>query len=543
MAHLGCDTASQTATTNATVFDHAQMLLSQCSSTIRSQVSNHSRLTPESAAQEVLNVVGDQAEQEAHQASEEVDGSCITPESNTAMTMDTMDEAAPASPSDVAEAVVAMPDGGSWIMPESPAPEENAAESNTAKTMDTMDEAAPAAPSDGAEAELASTHDDFFVEASYMSPTSADGIASVDEATCQQSDARASLLDRAQVFWSQSVSTVRSSVSVHNQAGQDPSVNSEPSTPISTTEVADSVAGTVEEEASQESGTPTEAASAVDTMLTEAMDEAGTAVGSEAEALADEQFLVEASDISLTSENDSVSPDHASVTEATPQQVDANASLADRAQVLWSTSLSAVRSQASVLTQYSEDSMSSTVNARVDAEASASPKEVLSADLMGDQMVEMGASPGCTSLQTLQSWLELEASAVSDKAEETSSLAPLTAIGFDKEDAAATRARDSAAQTVESAASATARVEAAEVAREPVHSVSTDEIMHGSQVHSMSTDEVMQPPAAATPEMDTEQTHVDATRLDHAQVFLSLAVSALRVQVSALSRANSAVIA
>merc|ERR1712106_632457 len=179
-----------------------------------------------------------------------------------------------------------------------------------------------------------------------------------------------------------------------------------------------------------------------------------------------------------------ISADDASVAEATCQQVDDHASLVDRAQVFLSQSLSAVRSKVPDLTRYQKDPTANSSGASLDADVSPSEEArteaTASTDEMSDKMPEVGTP---SSLRTLESDVELQVCAGSDEEPPMDgTIAP------------------------------------------PVASPTSNAATH----------------SVPTPTSDSEETLVNATHLDHVQVFTSLAMAALRSQVSALTRPNSA---
>lgn len=334
---------------------------------------------------------------------------------------------------------------------------------------------------------MATVDDISFAEASSSLLASDDDSVATDNAfvcedTCHQLDANVSLLDRAQVLWSQSVSAFRSQVFKRNSSQEDSRANACDSE-SSNSESSFSDAGQASEcfnGGRTEHGTPHEATAAnATTVVMECMEAAVPAVihGAQTE-------MAEASDSSATGADCGAPTDNSSVAKATCQQADGSASLVDCAQVFWSQSLSAVRS---TVPQPIKDPTATSADTTVDADAApsreAGAEAATSADVMIDDMPGAGTS---ASRRTLQSDGELEAAA-----------------GFDEELPA-----DGSAEA-------------------PVVSTNSSPVTHSVPVSAS----------------HSEQTYVDATRLDQAQVFASLAASVLRSQVSALTSLRSVVVA
>jgi len=196
-------------------------------------------------------------------------------------------------------------------------------------------------------------------------------------------------------------------------------------------------------------------------------------------ASADDNASDEASGPPLSRADGSISADDASVAEATCQQDD-HASLVDRAQVLWSQSLSAVRSKLPELTHHIKDPTANSSDASLDADASPSEEAGTEAATFTDEL--SGKMPEVNTLaclRTLESVGELQVCAESNEDLRTDgSISP------------------------------------------PVASPTSD--------------------AFPAPTSHSEETRANATHLDHVQVFASLAMAALRSQVSALTRPNCA---
>jgi len=453
------------ASKKATSWDHAQMLLSRWNSTIRSTVSKREQSEVdsgvishglESSTGEALNSVDDQGLEGTQQVSEERDCQQAFEETHR---------------------------------------NETTSESKTLDTTEeenyTVHEAAAAALGDGRKAEMAMGADNSFADVSDTSSTSTNGSVAPDNAqvwgdTCQQVDASASLLDRAQVFWSQSVSAVRSQDSKHNRSEAEPSANT------FIYQSPDLASGCAKAEQGLEVGSgcmehrTTHEEAATDTKLKVEREEVA-AISLEADlgtASADDTASDEASGRPLSRTDGGISTDDASVTEATCQQVDDHASLVDRAQVFWSQSLSAVRSKVPELTRYQKDPTADSSDASLDADVSPSEEVGTEAtaftDEMSDKMREVGTP---ASLRTLESDVELQVCAGSDEEPPMDgTIAP------------------------------------------PVASPTSNAATHSVPTHTS----------------DSEETHVNATHLDHVQVFTSLAMAALRSQVSAVTQPNSA---
>jgi len=261
-------------------------------------------------------------------------------------------------------------------------------------------------PSDRSEMAPASSGDISVAEVSRPSLASDDGsvatdIAFVAEVSSQPLDSAASLLDGAQVLWSQSVSAFRSQV-FNRKRSVDPKADARELQP-STSQRGFSddgqssegfIAGCSEHETLQE-------AAIVPTEVVELIEATVPAVGHAA------QTVVE--DASATSADGGVPEDNAPVAEATCQQANKSASLVDHAQLIWSQSLSAVRSTVprgiKCLAANSADSNS---EADTVARQGASPESVTSADVIRRNMPEAGTS---APLQTEESNSELEAAA------------------------------------------------------------------------------------------------------------------------------------
>lgn len=96
------------------------------------------------------------------------------------------------------------------IAPETRTHEEAAEANDTTAMMEVIDEATEAEKAKDAKEAREAQADD-------TSPVNADGSFSMDNAA-EQIDVSASLMDRAQVFWSQSLSVVRSQVSKTKQS-------------------------------------------------------------------------------------------------------------------------------------------------------------------------------------------------------------------------------------------------------------------------------------------------------------------------------------
>lgn len=313
-----------------------------------------------------MNGVDELIEEEALAASKKADDNCTSPEGST--------------PNETAEA--------------------NVSTMITEATDDTV-----IGGCDGAEAAMATHDDDSPDDAAETSPASAGENASVAEAS-QRADVKASLLDRAQVFWSRSVSTVRSQVPELTQHRVDPTVDvsdtlpetntTTPSQEMSTQEMTsveemspqevpaatdedeylmvenltsntpdvvaaedmEAVRRQVTETAAAAAATAEAAPDAVDDISTEASAAAAATAAATVEAveavgavqeLADEVSTEGSIEPPVACVNIDAATDSASAPEAHHEPSSVNATPLDRAQVCVSLAACALRSQASAL--------------------------------------------------------------------------------------------------------------------------------------------------------------------------------------------------
>lgn len=475
----------------------------------------------------------------------------------------------------------------------------------TVAAPEVMDDASDAA-SDIAEAGMTTTDDSSHEDTHKTTEDNvAEDDASATEATRQQTNASASLLDRAQVFWSQSASAVRSQVSKHSRT--QPS-GSTPDSDASTTQAVNVVDDQTEQEEEEEAQQVSEPSSTLavngdkvqrasgeiigDCTSTGSWTLEGTAVENETPAADFVQdgtastTLVEwrqrmgmasADDVSLASADGSVSTDNASLTEATCQQVDASASLLDRAQVFLSQSVSAVRSQVS---KPASPSISTTESANA---VDNHPESANAVDAHPEEetqqvsvVVEATAEAAAANVTTVPSGALGEvADAASDMAEAGTPMVDDTRFHKDTPEATEDVFVSEAAPQVDAAASLLDRAQvffsksvSAVRAQVPGRAqYSMDEAGKASDSHvdadivtsseevvceeatstDVTSDHTLEIPAApATLEASDEaQSTVasNATRLDRAQVFVSSAASALRSQVSALTRPTTVIVA
>jgi len=359
------------------------------------------------------------------------------------------------------------------------------------------------------------------------------------EAHNLEASKRATPWDRAQMFFSQSMSTVRAHVSDRKQPEADSEMQ-----PISTAESVTGWAGDLSEEEAQESSDNScenlkvakwhEMARKIGTSLTSRSvivaqsgtgDETGV-VCPPAAAAGSDSTEVEMPTVhnGSSDENSSASPisaehsgysDSAAAVEATHQKTAADAMLLDRAQVLLSQSVSALRSQVSGLLERKHNSAP---NSSCDGAAA---EEARASHSMSDQAVA-DIPVFC--------W---ESQPSSDHEDETPE------SNYEFVNAADDITNDGTQQA--SDVGREIRVEAKwhEIARR----------LGAVTMASMGTDGSIEPPVpsassnaaldgASMSEPDRAQAFANATRLDRAQVLLSVSMSALRSRVPGVCMPN-----
>lgn len=368
----------------------------------------------------------------------------------------------------------------------------------------------------------------------------------VAETACKKAAVKASLGDRAQVLWSQSVSSVRSHIDRLSHSRVEPTAN-RPDTYVDADWANFSVEPVAEEAASFHM--MSDRASGMGalwggsprlTLESNEEPEVSAATVEDAdgqlEHLALEAAAVLHHDLSCISPaatDASVLTGNASVTEADCQQGDVDASLADRAQVCVSQSVSAVRARMDGLTQSRVEPTANQPDTYVHADAANSSRECLpqhSSHVASLTAMDSSQEEAQQALEGVCAHIEAEMGYLLP-VNRTTARSSTSATASAEDDAAVTPTGDDDEAAVESTATAAALVDTVQEGEESLDDASIEGSIEASVASPMDS--------ATTPEWQSEQAHMNATHLDQAQVFVSLAVSALRSQVPLLVRPNS----